>query len=121
MPNAEMAAPTVENVRVVVRVRPMDQKERLDGAYNCVSVDPVNNTIAVTRSNVSPAEPPRIYAYDAVFDTNTTQYFLGRALSPTLGKQICDTVDGCSGTQEAAGRSLLVASYNTCGKSRGDD
>lgn len=54
-------------------MRPMDQKEKIDGAYNCVSVDSVNNTIAVTRNNVTPPEPPRIYAYDAVFDTNTTQ------------------------------------------------
>ncbi|CAH2100546.1 unnamed protein product [Euphydryas editha] len=73
MPDAELGAPTVENVRVFVRVRPMDQKEKLDGAYNCVSVDSVNSTIAVTRNNVSPPEPPRIYAYDAVFDSNTSQ------------------------------------------------
>ncbi|CAF4940883.1 unnamed protein product [Pieris macdunnoughi] len=64
---------TVENVRVVVRLRPMDQREKIDGTYNCVSVDSVNNTIAVTRSNVSPPDPPRIYAYDAVFDSNTSQ------------------------------------------------
>lgn len=64
---------TVENVRVVVRLRPMDQREKIDGAYNCVSVDTVNNTIAVTRSDVSSPEPPRIYAYDAVFDSNTSQ------------------------------------------------
>lgn len=71
--DADLAAPTVENVRVVVRVRPMDQREKLDGSYNCVSVDSVNNTIAVTRNNVTPAEPPRVYAYDAVFESNTSQ------------------------------------------------
>lgn len=71
--DAELAAPTVENVRVVVRVRPMDQREKLDSSYNCVSVDPVNNTVAVTRNNVTPPEPPRVYAYDAVFDSNTSQ------------------------------------------------
>lgn len=73
MKDAELAAPTVENVRVVVRVRPMDQREKLDSSYNCVSVDPVNNTVAVTRNNVTPPEPPRVYAYDAVFDSNTSQ------------------------------------------------
>ncbi|VVD05971.1 unnamed protein product [Leptidea sinapis] len=72
MPDAELGG-TVENVRVMVRVRPLDQKEKIGGAYNCVSVDGVNNTVAVTRSNVSPPEPPRIYAYDAVFDSNTSQ------------------------------------------------
>lgn len=71
--DAELTAPTVENVRVVVRVRPMDQREKLEGAYNCVSVDGVNNTVAVTRNNVTPPEPPRVYAYDSVFDYNTSQ------------------------------------------------
>ncbi|OWR48259.1 putative Kif-3, partial [Danaus plexippus plexippus] len=66
-------SPTVENVRVVVRVRPMDQRERLDGAAGCVSVDAVHGTIAVTRSNTTSPEPPRIYAYDAVFDSDTSQ------------------------------------------------
>lgn len=51
----------------------MDEREKLEGAANCVSVDSANNTIAVTHNNVTPAEPPRIYAYDAVFDINTSQ------------------------------------------------
>ena len=71
--DAELTAPTVENVRVVVRVRPMDQREKLDGSYSCVSVDGKNNTVAVTKNNVTAAEPPRVYAYDAVFDSNTSQ------------------------------------------------
>lgn len=58
---------------MVVRIRPMDQREKVDGSYNCVSVDHGNNTIAVTRNNVTPPEPPRIYAYDAVFDSDTSQ------------------------------------------------
>lgn len=51
----------------------MDQREKLDGAYNCVSVDAVNNTVAVTRNNVTPPEPARVYAYDSVFDYDKSQ------------------------------------------------
>ncbi|XP_039762117.1 kinesin-like protein KIF3A [Pararge aegeria] len=121
MPNAEMAAPTVENVRVVVRVRPMDQKERLDGAYNCVSVDPVNNTIAVTRSNVSPAEPPRIYAYDAVFDTNTTQMDIYVQTASPIVEQV---LRGYNGTifaygQTGTGKTYTMAGSNSAPELRG--
>lgn len=58
---------------MVVRVRPMDQREKLEGAYDCVSVDGVNDTISVARTNMSPPDPPRVYGYDAVFDSNTSQ------------------------------------------------
>ncbi|KOB69141.1 Kinesin [Operophtera brumata] len=72
--DAELCAPTVENVRVVVRVRPADRREAADGAGLCVCVDRASNTVAVTRRDVTPPEPPRVYAYDAVFDSDTSQH-----------------------------------------------
>lgn len=54
----------------------MDQREKVDGSYNCVTVDHGNNTIAVMKNNATPPEPPRIYAYDAVFDSETSQVSL---------------------------------------------
>ncbi|XP_047542256.1 kinesin-like protein KIF3A isoform X1 [Vanessa atalanta] len=121
MPDAELGAPTVENVRVVVRVRPMDQKEKLDGAYNCVSVDSVNSTIAVTRNNVSPPEPPRIYAYDAVFDSNTSQMDIYVQTANPIVEQV---LKGYNGTifaygQTGTGKTYTMAGSNSAPELRG--
>ncbi|XP_045541114.1 kinesin-like protein KIF3A [Papilio machaon] len=121
MPDAESVGSTVENVRVVVRVRPMDQREKMEGSYNCVSVDSVNNTIAVTRSNASPPEPPRIYAYDAVFDTNTSQMDIYVQTASPIVEQV---VRGYNGTifaygQTGTGKTYTMAGSNTAPELRG--
>ncbi|CAG5037147.1 unnamed protein product [Parnassius apollo] len=121
MPDAELVASTVENVRVVVRVRPMDQREKLEEAYNCVSVDSVNSTIAVTRSNASPPEPPRIYAYDAVFDSDTSQMDIYVQTASPIVEQV---VRGYNGTifaygQTGTGKTYTMAGSNTAPELRG--
>ncbi|XP_026314392.1 kinesin-like protein KIF3A [Hyposmocoma kahamanoa] len=121
MPDAELTAPTVENVRVVVRVRPMDQREKLEGAYNCVSVDGVNNTIAVTRNNVNPPEPPRVYAYDAVFDYNTSQMDI---YVQTASPIVEEVLKGYNGTifaygQTGTGKTYTMAGSNSAPELRG--
>ncbi|CAH0698538.1 unnamed protein product [Spodoptera exigua] len=121
MPDAELTAPTVENVRVVVRVRPMDQREKLDGSYNCVSVDALNNTVAVTRNNVTPPEPPRVYAYDAVFDSNTSQMDIYVQTASPIVEQV---LKGYNGTifaygQTGTGKTYTMAGSNTAPELRG--
>ncbi|XP_028167735.1 kinesin-like protein KIF3A isoform X3 [Ostrinia furnacalis] len=121
MPDAELAAPTVENVRVVVRVRPMDQKETLENSYNCVSVDPVNHTVAVTRNNVTPPEPPRIYAYDAVFDSNVSQMDI---YVQTANPIVEEVLKGYNGTifaygQTGTGKTYTMAGSNSAPELRG--
>lgn len=67
----------VENVRVVVRVRPMDQIEIDTGCANVVKVDKSNRCINVTRINASSSsavsEPPKRYYFDNVFGEDSTQ------------------------------------------------
>ncbi|XP_072941349.1 kinesin-like protein KIF3A [Epargyreus clarus] len=121
MPDAELGAATVENVRVVVRVRPMDQREKLDGAYSCVSVDSINNSIAVTRSNVTPPEPPRVYAYDAVFDSNTSQMDI---YVQTASPIVEEVLKGYNGTifaygQTGTGKTYTMAGSNSAPELRG--
>ncbi|XP_075989170.1 kinesin-like protein 64D [Anticarsia gemmatalis] len=121
MPDAELTAPTVENVRVVVRVRPMDQREKLDNSYNCVSVDAVNNTVAVTRNNVTPPEPPRVYAYDAVYDSNTSQMDIYVQTASPIVEQV---LKGYNGTifaygQTGTGKTYTMAGSNTAPELRG--
>lgn len=120
MPDADNAS-TVENVRVVVRVRPMDQREKLEGASNCVSVDTVNNSIAVSRSNVNPPEPPRLYTYDAVFDENTSQMDIYVQTASPIIEQV---LKGYNGTifaygQTGTGKTYTMAGSNTAPELRG--
>lgn len=71
--NEESDSIEIENVRVVVRVRPMDKIE-LDGKCdNIISVDKVNRCITVNKPNSSPSEPPKVYFFDNVFAEDSTQ------------------------------------------------
>lgn len=62
----------IENVRVVVRVRPMDKSEMDTGADNVVKVDKSTRCITVVKPN-APTEPSKIYYFDNVFGEDSTQ------------------------------------------------
>lgn len=63
----------IENVRVVVRVRPMDANELGAGSENVVRVDKLNRCITVTKPNTSASEPPKMYYFDNVFAEDSQQ------------------------------------------------
>lgn len=63
----------IENVRVVVRIRPMDKNEVDAGSANVVKVDKVNRCVTVTKPNTDASEPPRIYYFDNVFGEDSSQ------------------------------------------------
>ena len=63
----------VENVRVVVRVRPLSEKE-VEARYRQITkVDTVNKTICVENPQAADGEPPKIFTFDVVFDTDSRQ------------------------------------------------
>lgn len=63
----------IENVRVVVRVRPMDKSELDSGSENIVRIDKLNRSITVLKPNAPVSEPPRIYYFDNVFAEDSAQ------------------------------------------------
>lgn len=63
----------IENVRVVVRVRPMDKSELESGCENIVRVDKLNRCITVLKPNAPVTEPPKIYYFDNVFTEDSAQ------------------------------------------------
>lgn len=63
----------IENVRVVVRVRPMNEKESAAGYRNIVEVDSVNGTVIVTNPHASSGEPPKTFTFDLVFGPDSKQ------------------------------------------------
>jgi kinesin family protein 3/17 len=63
----------VENVRVVVRVRPFSEKEVEAGYGQITKVDTVNNIISVENPQAADGEPSKIFTFDVVFDTYSRQ------------------------------------------------
>ena len=66
---------TGENVRVVVRVRPLDVHERQEGCQNVVTVEKLSRAITVLKPNsgTGVAEPPKVYYFDNVFAEDSSQ------------------------------------------------
>lgn len=77
--NSDSADPTepiaveIENVRVVVRIRPMDKIEHDAFSENIIKVDKMNRSVVVRKPNASSAEPPKIYYFDNVFGEDSSQ------------------------------------------------
>ncbi|PSN34215.1 Kinesin-like protein KIF3A [Blattella germanica] len=63
----------VENVRVVVRVRPLSKKEMESGFRQITTVNTVNNTVSVVNPTAADGEPPKTFTFDRVFDTDSRQ------------------------------------------------
>ena len=59
-----------DNVRVVVRCRPMNQKEVASGCAQVVKVDESRGSITVVRQT---SEPPKQFHFDRVFGPDAKQ------------------------------------------------
>ena len=66
-----MISNSTETVKVMVRVRPMNTKEKNLNCQTIVKVDKTNNQIELTR--VDEQAPPKGFAYDSVYDEDAEQ------------------------------------------------
>lgn len=62
-----------ENVRVVVRVRPLSEKESQAGFQSIVESDDLNCSVLVTNPAAQDGEPPKVFTFDSVFGHNSKQ------------------------------------------------
>ncbi|XP_064610162.1 kinesin-like protein KIF3A isoform X2 [Liolophura sinensis] len=62
-----------DNVRVCVRCRPMNEKEKSTGCKLCVNVDTVRCAIIVKNPSGTNDEPPKTFTFDTVFGTDCKQ------------------------------------------------
>nr|XP_006820258.1 PREDICTED: kinesin family member 3A isoform X2 [Saccoglossus kowalevskii] len=62
-----------DNVRVVVRCRPMNNKEISQGFKQTVNVDRVSGQVTITKPQAGHGEPPKVFTFDTVFPTDTKQ------------------------------------------------
>uniref|UniRef100_A0A0K2TUX2 Kinesin-like protein n=1 Tax=Lepeophtheirus salmonis TaxID=72036 RepID=A0A0K2TUX2_LEPSM len=63
----------MESVRVLVRCRPLSQKEVSDGHKRVVNVDSPKGRIDVRRTPNNPSEAVRSFSFDSVYDSGSTQ------------------------------------------------
>ena len=76
-------SPRSENVKVVVRVRPLSETEKTAGYKTVVKVDSVNNTIILRAQNSganatgqSYNNVDRSFVFDSVFQQESSQVYL---------------------------------------------
>ncbi|KHN80046.1 Kinesin-like protein KIF3A [Toxocara canis] len=100
-----------DNVRVVVRCRPLSETERLQGHETVVHIDVDTNSVSVTNPS-SPQEPPRFYTFDAVFDETADQL----SVYNIAARPIVDNVlKGYNGTILAYGQTGTGKTYTMSG------
>ncbi|XP_017100590.2 kinesin-like protein KIF3A [Drosophila bipectinata] len=111
-PAAAQLDDEIENVRVVVRCRPMDKNELSAGALGALSVDKINRAITVMKPNATANEPPKTYYFDNVFDGGSNQL----DLYVDTARPIVDKVlEGYNGTILAYGQTGTGKTYTMSG------
>lgn len=102
----------IENVRVVVRVRPMDKLELDNDSQNVVQVDKINRCITVVKPNANTNEPPKIYYFDNVYGEESSQI----DIYIDTARPIVDKVlEGYNGTILAYGQTGTGKTYTMSG------
>ena len=61
-----------EAVRVVIRCRPLNSKEKADGRGTIVEMDTEGGVVRLTNPK-SDGEPPKSFTFDQVYDWNSSQ------------------------------------------------
>ncbi|XP_004525197.1 kinesin-like protein KIF3A [Ceratitis capitata] len=109
--NAGSEGDEIENVRVVVRVRPMEKSEINCGATNVIQVDKINRAITAVKPNAA-NEPPKTYYFDNVFcsDSNQLDLYVDTA-RPIVEK----VLEGYNGTIFAYGQTGTGKTYTMSG------
>ena len=62
-----------ECVRVIVRVRPLNSKEKADGRSRIVDMDIKSGAVTLHNPKADASEPPKTFTFDEVFDADVTQ------------------------------------------------
>ncbi|XP_018789911.1 PREDICTED: kinesin-like protein KIF3A [Bactrocera latifrons] len=101
----------IENVRVVVRVRPMEKSELNSGATNVIQVDKINRAITAVKPNAA-NEPPKTYYFDNVFSSDSNQLDLYVDTARPIVEKV---LEGYNGTIFAYGQTGTGKTYTMSG------
>ena len=75
-----------ENVKVVVRVRPLNDSEKSSDFRSIVHVDNINGMVKLENVSSSRENPPKVFTFDTVFPPEVKQASL---LSVVKNKEKC--------------------------------
>lgn len=111
----------IENVRVVVRARPMDKNEFAAGALSVIKVDKLKRAITVVKPNATVNEPPKNYYFDNVFDGESSQLDLYVDTARPIVEKV---LEGYNGTilaygQTGTGKTYTMSGYPDSPQSKG--
>ncbi|KAF2358787.1 Kinesin motor domain [Trinorchestia longiramus] len=99
---------SAENVKVVVRCRPMNVTETADGNTRVVEVDVARGVVEVRSSKALATDPPKMFTFDAVYDWNSKQEEL---YDETFRPLIDSVLMGFNGTIFAYGQTGTGKTY----------
>lgn len=110
--NDEKKKEEIENVRVVVRVRPLNDKEIANHCQNVIDVDTFSSIISIRNPNTTRDEPVKTFTFDAVFDSESTQVDIyNETARPIIDK----VLQGYNGTIFAYGQTGTGKTYTMAG------
>ncbi|XP_077518616.1 kinesin-like protein 64D [Amblyomma americanum] len=108
-----MMSTDAENIRVVVRCRPLSEKEQAAGCQDIVAVDTVQGTVLVTNPNGAQGDvPPKMFTFDTVFDTNSKQVEVYNQAARPIVENV---LEGYNGTIFAYGQTGTGKTYTMVG------
>ncbi|XRA99031.1 kinesin-like protein [Pycnococcus provasolii] len=90
-----------ECVRVVVRCRPLNSKEKEDGRKRVVDMDTKAGTVVLKNPKADAAEPPKQFTFDLVYDWNCKQADIFNEVGMPL---VNSALEGYNGTMFAYGQ-----------------
>lgn len=102
-----------ESVKVVVRCRPLNSKETADGRTRVVDVDPKEGSIKVKNPKADANEPPKVFTFDQVYDSNCSQMEI---FDYTARPIVDSSIEGYNGTIFAYGQTGTGKSHTMEGK-----
>jgi len=100
-----------ETIKVVVRVRPMSQKEKDRGCLSIVQQDEGNNQISIRKPDEE--ENIKSFAFDSVFNEASEQALV---YEKTAFKLVESVIEGYNGTIFAYGQTGCGKTHSMVGK-----
>lgn len=102
-----------ENIRVVVRCRPLSDKEQAAGCQNIVEVDTVQGTLLVSNPHGSHGDvPPKLFTFDTVFGLESKQMEVYNQAARPIVENV---LEGYNGTIFAYGQTGTGKTYTMAG------
>lgn len=108
-----------QRVQVVVRCRPMDEKENTQSFSNVVEIIPARGVVEIRNPRDEPSKDAvKVFSFDSVYDSKSTQQEI---YEETVRPLVSSVLDGFNGTIFAYGQTGTGKTYTMEGSKRHSD